>query len=136
VLARVDQGQMLQALSNIVLNGIQAMRDGGHLWVRVGTRHARPPASLGGPEGDYPCVTIEDEGPGMPHEQLDRVFEPFFTTKSEGEGTGLGLPVAKGIVTEHGGWIEVESEVGRGTRFFVLLGPPVGARTQLMEAAS
>jgi len=136
VLAHVDQGQMLQALSNIVLNGIQAMRAGGHLRVRIGTRRARPPASLGGREAEYPCVTIEDEGPGIPRDQLERVFEPFFTTKSAGEGTGLGLPVAKGIVAEHGGWIEVESEVGRGTRFFVLLGPPVGSRTDAMEVAS
>ena len=77
-------------------------------------------------------MSVEDQGTGIPREQLARVFEPFFTTKAVGEGTGLGLAVAHGIVAEHGGWIEVESDVGKGSRFSIFLPPPAEPR----EAAS
>ena len=66
---------------------------------------------------------MEDQGAGIAPEHLTHVFEPFFTTKDVGEGTGLGLSVAWGIVRDHGGWIDVESEPGRGSRFTVLLHP-------------
>ena len=122
----VDQNQMQQAFTNIVLNGIQAMPAGGRLTVRTGLRRARPPAGVDGQEGDYPCVSVEDGGTGIHADQLERIFEPFFTTKGVGEGTGLGLAVAHGIVAEHGGWITVDSEVGVGTRFAVFL-PPAGS---------
>jgi len=121
VIARADQGQLEQALTNFVLNGIQAMPQGGTLRVGVGTRRVRPPAPPGGPEGEYLTLTVTDEGDGIPREHLDRIFEPFFTTKGVGQGTGLGLSVAYGIVAEHGGWIDVESEVGRGSRFTINL---------------
>jgi signal transduction histidine kinase len=81
----------------------------------------RPPADLGGNEDDYVCLRVKDEGAGIAKENLEHVFEPFFTTKDVGEGTGLGLSVAYGIVRDHGGWIAVESEVGRGTRFSMYL---------------
>ena len=72
-------------------------------------------------------VTIADEGPGIPPEILSHVFEPFFTTKEEGKGTGLGLSIALGIVQQHGGNIEVDSNPQKGTAFTVLLPeePPV-----------
>jgi two-component system NtrC family sensor kinase len=130
--ARVDQSQMQQVLANVLMNGIQAMPNGGRLRVSVGTRRARPPADRHAPEGDYLCVSVEDEGTGIPREQLARVFEPFFTTKAVGEGTGLGLAVAHGIVAEHGGWIEAESDVGKGSRFSIFLPRPA----EPTEAAS
>jgi signal transduction histidine kinase len=135
VLARVDQGQIEQALTNFVLNGIQAMPQGGTLRVAVGRRRVRPPAEPGGPEADYAALTITDEGAGIASEHLLRIFEPFFTTKGVGQGTGLGLSVAYGIVSEHGGWIDVESEVGRGSRFTMFL-PPAVSEDVSAEAAS
>ena len=122
VLGRVDEGQMQQALTNVVLNAIQAMPNGG--WVRVGVsvEQARSPADQGGGgEGPYLCVTVEDDGEGIAPEHVPHVFEPFFTTKGVGEGTGLGLSVAHGIVAEHGGWMDVKSTVGEGTRFRIFL---------------
>jgi signal transduction histidine kinase len=136
LLVRVDQSQMQQVLSNIVLNGIQAMPGGGHLGVRLGAARRRPPAPAGAPEGDYCCITVEDEGQGIAPGDLAHVFEPFFTTKETGEGTGLGLAVAHGIVAEHGGWIEVASEVGRGSRFTIFLPPAAGTHADLVEVAS
>jgi two-component system, NtrC family, sensor kinase len=134
VVVQVDQNQILQALANIVVNGIQAMPNGGRVVVEIGERRVQPPATHGGSEGEYPCLIISDEGRGIPAEDLPHIFEPFFTTKDVGEGTGLGLSVAYGIVSEHGGWIEVASEVGRGTRFTIYLKPAGG--TQVVGAAS
>jgi signal transduction histidine kinase len=136
MLARIDQGQIQQALTNVILNGIQAMPRGGRLTISVGVQRARPPAERGGVESEYLCVTVADEGDGIPAESLPRIFEPFYTTKDVGEGTGLGLSVAYGIVTEHGGWIEVESTPGAGSRFRILLPPATVSSTQLHEVAS
>jgi two-component system NtrC family sensor kinase len=132
VFARVDTSQIQQVLANVFMNGIQAMPRGGRLRVTVGTRAARPPADRDAPQAEYLCVSVEDQGTGIPREHLARVFEPFFTTKGVGEGTGLGLAVAHGIVAEHGGWIEVESDVGKGSRFSIFLPRPAEPR----EAAS
>ena len=124
VFGRLDQSQIQQVLANVFMNGIQAMPDGGTLRVSVGARRARPPGENRAVESDYVCVTVEDDGRGIAREDLARVFEPFFTTKRVGEGTGLGLAVAHGIVAEHGGWIEAESEVGKGSRFSIFLPRP------------
>jgi two-component system NtrC family sensor kinase len=77
--------------------------------------------------GDGARVCVRDTGSGIAPEHLARIFDPFFTTKRAGEGTGLGLSVAEGIVQEHGGTIEVESEPGNGSRFTIHL--PAEVRT-------
>jgi two-component system, sporulation sensor kinase E len=74
------------------------------------------------PNGTGLIIAVEDEGPGISRDELDGIFEPFFTTKFS--GTGLGLSVARSLVDKHGGKIEVESEVGVGTTFFVVLPDP------------
>ncbi|WP_437912824.1 ATP-binding protein [Sorangium sp. So ce302] len=123
--AEVDSGQMQQVLTNLIMNGMQSMKRGGELTVRV--EHARvcPPADHGGAEGEHVAVRVTDGGEGVAPENILRIFEPFFTTKDVGEGTGLGLSVSYGIVREHGGWIDVESELGKGSTFTVYL-PPSG----------
>jgi signal transduction histidine kinase len=116
-----DAMQLQQAMTNLLVNAIQASADGKPVEVRVEHVHATPPADVGGQGGDYLCVRVKDEGSGITEENVAHVFEPFFTTKDVGEGTGLGLSVAYGIVRDHGGWIGVESEVGRGSRFSIYL---------------
>ncbi|HEX8434825.1 sensor histidine kinase [Archangium sp.] len=119
----VDAGQLQQALTNLVVNGLQAMKRPGTLRVRLGRARALPPTELGGPEADWVRVDVEDEGEGIAPEALSRVFEPFFTTKDVGEGTGLGLSVSYGLIRDHGGWISVSSEPGRGSCFSIFLPP-------------
>jgi two-component system, NtrC family, sensor kinase len=126
VRAKVDSGRIRQVLTNLVLNGIQAMPKGGTLTARAQTRMVLPPADHGGEAAEYACVEIEDEGQGMAPDLIPRIFDPFFTTKDVGEGTGLGLSVSYGIVREHGGWIAVRSEPGRGSCFSVFLPPLEG----------
>ncbi len=119
---RADAAQLQQVLTNLVLNGIQAMPTGGTLEIATGGASATSPRA--GVRGDDWCfIRITDEGDGISADELPRLFEPFYTTKPAGEGTGLGLAVAQAIVEEHGGWIAVKSEPGRGTRFTVYLPP-------------
>jgi signal transduction histidine kinase len=120
-LAAADAMQLQQAMTNLLVNAIQASGDGSTVEVQVERSRARPPADVGGDEGDYVCVRVKDEGTGIAAEHLDHVFEPFFTTKDVGDGTGLGLSVAYGIVRDHGGWIGVESDVGRGSLFSIFV---------------
>jgi signal transduction histidine kinase len=115
VQARADGAQIQQVLTNLIVNGMHAMERGGRVWVRIGV--AQPQG--GGDE--QACITVQDEGVGMPPDVVARCFEPFFTTKGVGEGTGLGLSVSYGIIQDHGGHIEVESEVGKGSTFRVWL---------------
>jgi signal transduction histidine kinase len=114
-----DATQLTQVLTNLVVNAIQAMPRGGKL--SVATR------------GDQEAVTlrIEDTGEGMSPEVKKQIFLPFFTTKEADHGTGLGLAVVHGIVTAHRGTIEVDSRVGRGTRFAIRL--PLSAQSEENE---
>lgn len=121
LVVNVDQAQIQQVLTNILVNAIQSMPLGGRVVVAAETQHRRSRASASGPERDYLGITVADEGEGIAQEHLEQIFEPFFTTKDVGEGTGLGLSIAYGIVDDHGGWIDVESQVGRGSRFTVYL---------------
>jgi signal transduction histidine kinase len=116
-----DGRQIQQVLNNLIVNGAQAMPGGGVVTVGLERKRARPRNVGSGGEGDYVCVVVEDQGVGISSDDLPRVFEPFFTTKDVGMGTGLGLAVSYGIVEQHEGWIEVTSELGRGSRFMVFL---------------
>jgi two-component system, cell cycle sensor histidine kinase and response regulator CckA len=119
---RVDAGQIQQVLLNLVANARDAMPRGGTL--RIATRRvedSRPRDDADVAPGAYVVVDVSDTGVGMTAEVLARAFEPFFTTKPVGAGTGLGLAMCYGIVKQSGGYIEVESEPGRGSRFRVLL---------------
>jgi two-component system NtrC family sensor kinase len=113
--------QIEQVLTNLIVNAIQAMPQGGQAEIRLGRRRARPPGDEAAPEASYACLSVADEGVGIPGENVSKLFEPFFTTKDVGEGTGLGLSLAYGIVRDHGGWIEVTTEVGSGSCFSVCL---------------
>ncbi len=119
--AEMDASQIEQALTNLVMNGIQAMPKGGRLKVSTRQEIASPPAGVSASQGWYACLHVEDTGIGMTSEQLRHAFEPFFTTKEVGSGTGLGLSVAYGIVMDHGGWIAATSEVDKGSRFSIYL---------------
>jgi len=105
----VNEGQLRQVCLGLASNALEAMEGRGTLTVRSRVGH-------GSVE-----IELEDEGPGIPEENLARIFHPFFTTKPPGQGTGLGLAIAQGIVTDHGGRIEVTSVVGRGSVFRVVL---------------
>jgi signal transduction histidine kinase len=101
--------ELEQVLSNLILNGLQSMQRGGV--IRIATRV----------EKTFACISVEDQGGGIAPEDVPKIFDPFFTTKGVGEGTGLGLSVSYGIVRDHGGSIDVDSMLGRGTRFDVKL---------------
>jgi two-component system NtrC family sensor kinase len=136
MLVSADQNQLQQVLTNVIMNAVQAMPEGGRVLVRIGPQRRRPPGDAATPEHDYLCASVEDQGKGISPELLPRVFEPFFTTKGTGEGTGLGLSVAYGIVQEHGGWIDVESTVGKGSRFAIYLKPARDTRARPTGDAS
>jgi signal transduction histidine kinase len=116
-----------QAITNLIVNGIQAMPEGGSLTVEIARVRETPPADLGAAAGLYLRLAVRDQGLGISETDLPHIFEPFYSTKSVGEGTGLGLSVAYGIIREHGGWIAVESTVGQGSRFAIYLPEAVTA---------
>ncbi len=107
------QTQLSQVLLNLLVNAFQALethrKEGGQICIR--TRR----------NNEEMVIEVEDNGPGIPPEHLDKLFDPFFTTKDVGEGTGLGLSITHNIVTAHGGRIDVQSEFGKGARFRVYL---------------
>jgi len=85
--------------------------------IAVHKEHAAPPPGAEVGEGDFVRLSVSDDGPGIEPENLAHIFDPFFTTRPFGEGTGLGLTVAYGIARDHGGWIDVQSEKGKGSTF-------------------
>jgi PAS domain S-box-containing protein len=107
--AVADPDQISQVLLNLLVNAIHAMPDGGSLRLTLSRRDR------------HLALAVADTGHGIPKDVLPKVFNPFFTTKEVGKGTGLGLTVVHGIITEHGGTIAVDSEPGRGTTFTVTL---------------
>jgi two-component system cell cycle sensor histidine kinase/response regulator CckA len=114
----VDEGQMTQAIGHIVINGHQAMRDGGT--IRIKAENLIAGTSVDNlPTGKYINISITDEGNGIPDENLNKIFDPYFTTKQK--GSGLGLAVCYSVIKNHKGHIRVESTLGVGTTFHIYL---------------
>lgn len=119
--------QINQVIMNILSNAVQAIEGNGQIW--ISTMAIKDSKEKRGKVQ----VSIQDSGKGMSHETLDKIFDPFFTTKGVGQGTGLGLSISYGIVQNHGGEIQVRSEVGVGTEFIVILpvDPPVREKNSI-----
>jgi len=115
-LVQCDPAQVEQVLLALVMNAIDAMPRGGNLWIKTRVNPARDEIEL----------EVRDDGIGISPEILPHIFEPFLTTKETGHGVGLGLAVSRSIMERHGGNIKVQSELGKGTTFTVML--PVDAR--------
>ena len=133
---KADPGKVEQVLMNLAINARDAMPRGGILRIRTARLPSgfKPATQTGLPAGDYVSLTVKDSGHGMTPAVAARVFEPYFTTKPRGKGTGLGLSTVFGIVTQAGGDIAVESEVGDGASFTVYL--PATAETASEPVAS
>jgi len=137
-----DTGMMEQILMNLAVNARDAMLRGGRLAistqaVAVGEDYARlhPDARA----GNFILLQVSDTGTGMDAATMKRIFEPFFTTKEAGKGTGLGLATVYGIVKQHNGWIEVRSELGRGTSFLIFFpadSRPIEEHTEVLTPAT
>src|SRR5207247_10648905 len=121
--AEADPVQVEQVVANLALNARDAMPGGGRLRIELSRRplkESEPPPVAGMTPGEWAALSVVDTGVGMSPAVQRRLFEPFFSTKT-GNGTGLGLAQVHGIVKQHGGYIEVASEVGRGTTLPVYL---------------
>jgi PAS domain S-box-containing protein len=124
IFLHADSGMMDQVLLNLVVNARDAMPNGGQLTIEIfGVDFDKLSASRTAQArvGSFVCLSVADTGCGIPPKTLPRIFEPFFTTKDVGKGTGLGLATVFGIVRQHQGWVNVRSEVGRGTTFQIYL---------------
>lgn len=135
---RADRGKIEQVIMNLVVNARDAMAQGGRIAIATQNAEFATPQLHGRfavPPGRYVRVTVADEGSGIAPDVLGKIFEPFFTTKRVGEGTGLGLSTAYGIVKQTGGYILCESVVGTGTTFTIYLPVHFGADTPAEEPA-
>jgi PAS domain S-box-containing protein len=132
-LVSADGTQLHQVLMNLIVNARDAMPDGGNLTISaqnftVDENYAR--MNWDAHVGPYVAITVADTGTGIPPELRERIFDPFFTTKEVGKGTGLGLATVLGIVKNHGGFIQVSSEMGKGSNFAVYLPAVEGTACQ------
>ena len=114
-----DEGQLIQVISNLMINASQAMPEGGTIKVRVENIESQAEKSGLLNKGKYVKITVKDQGIGIQGEHLQKIFDPYFTTKQK--GSGLGLAIAYSIIRKHDGHITVESEMGVGTTFFIYL---------------
>src|SRR5262249_45460892 len=134
-----DATQVHQVLMNLCVNARDAMPDGGTLTIQLENslldeNYAR--MHLEAQPGRYVIVTVGDTGTGMPAHILNKIFEPCLTTKEHGKGTGLGLSTVLGIVRGHGGFVNVYSEMGKGTQFRVVFPALNIAQLEQVEEAS
>jgi two-component system cell cycle sensor histidine kinase/response regulator CckA len=123
-LVKVDEGQMEQVLINLAVNARDAMDNSGSLVIATENFTNRKPIELVTeelPPGHWTVIKVTDTGCGIPSENLTRIFEPFFTTKEVGHGTGLGLATVYGIIRQTDGYLDVKSDVGKGTSFIIYL---------------
>lgn len=135
---RADMGMLEQVLVNLTVNARDAMTKGGRLVISTSSRFVKPEEAArheGAQPGPFVCLEVADSGCGIDPENLSRIFDPFFTTKEVGRGTGLGLATVYGIIQQHNGWIEVESQRGRGTTFTIFL-PVATVKQDLATAAA
>lgn len=131
-----DDGQLQQVLMNLAVNARDAMPGGGKLTITtsdVEIDDSYVASHPGSQSGAHILLAVTDTGVGMDEETQLRIFEPFFTTKAQGEGTGLGLSMVYGIVGQSGGWIQVSSEVGKGTTFGIYL-PRIAGEVEVRKA--
>jgi PAS domain S-box-containing protein len=134
-----DSGMMDQMIMNLAVNGRDAMPRGGRLILATEAVEFDAAATTQSAQirpGKFVRLSVTDSGAGIPPEVLPRIFEPFFTTKQRGKGTGLGLATVFGIVQQHNGWINVYSEIGRGTTFQIYLPHLPGVTGQATAAAA
>lgn len=134
-----DPTQLLQVLVNLVTNARDAMSGEGRLRVTAAPLEITDDYSTvshSAAAGSYIAISVEDDGHGMPADVVEKIFEPFFTTKPPGKGTGLGLATSLAIIRSHGGFVQVYSEPGRGTRFLVGLPVNSAASTSAPVASS
>jgi len=117
--AEIDEGQVVQAVNNLVINAKQAMPEGGTITIVAENRSLEDIVDLNLSPGDYIKISIEDAGNGIPKRHINKIFDPFFTTKKE--GSGLGLSSVYSIIKNHGGTIDVSSKSGIGTTFTIYL---------------
>jgi signal transduction histidine kinase len=133
-----DPNQIHQVLMNLGTNAVHAMREkGGALEIRLSSQRfdaILPPHYPQVASGSYVKLSVSDTGHGMTPAELEHIFEPYFTTKNRGEGTGLGLSVVHGIVKAHGGFMDVRSEVGKGSTFSVYLPAAADAAVSVSDA--
>jgi len=134
-IANVDKAQVQQVFSNLTLNAIQAMPNGGILYVKFNNVDIAENTVQGLDKGKYIKATVHDEGVGIDYKNLNRVFDPFFSTKELGRG--LGLSTAYSIIKRHGGVLNVVSELGTGTTFTLYIPAsetePTGSKTKQTE---
>lgn len=126
-LATIDQDSLQQVMTNLLANAVQALGEGGTVRVQVTTESSTPPRVQPGVPRAFVRLSVVDDGTGILPQVLPHIFEPFFSTKGAGDGMGLGLSLVYGIVEDHGGFIALASEVGKGSQFSVFL-PQASAR--------
>jgi signal transduction histidine kinase/CheY-like chemotaxis protein len=137
-----DEAQLSNAIINLVVNARDAMPSGGTVTIKTSNETVSSASALGTaimPAGDYVAIEVADTGTGMTKEIQSKIFDPFFTTKPVGQGTGLGLATVYGIVKQSGGFITVDSDMGRGTTFKIYLPRQrldAGAPAEAVQAAA
>jgi PAS domain S-box-containing protein len=134
-----DTGMIEQIIMNLIVNARDAMPKGGKLTVVTSVAdidEVYTAQHTGSHQGRFVSLTVKDTGCGMDSKTLERIFEPFFTTKGVGKGTGLGLATVYGIVRQHGGWVDVQSELGSGTTFTIFIPASEQKKQASIDSAS